>query len=402
MKQERWYKKDVVLTWNARRTSFAVALELFSSHEVDAGSRLLLRSLDLASLPASGTALDFGCGYGVLGLALREQMPGWRVTLVDRDALAVAFSRWNAERLGFDDGSVTCAVGLGVDNAPNGGWNLMLWNVPGKAGRPVIAALTRDVAASLADGGIAALVVVNPLAATVRDSLVTGDAITIVHDEAHSDHTVIHARRQGSGAGVGDPFDQGVFDRGSVGFGVDDFDYDLVPVYGIPEYDSYSYAGQLVFDLVRGMASPAGSLLVLNPGQGHVPLVAAQRLRPHRLTLVDRDQLALRASVRALAESGPRIRRLEMVATPDLAEVPVSSPYTLAILMQEDQVRNEIHVARLDDLANLVGPGGALIVAGGSSMVSRFLSFAAKAKGWKARDRVKRSGASAARLERIG
>ena len=131
---ERWYKKDVVLTWNARQSRFAVAQELFSSHDVDAGSRLLLRSLDLPSFPSEGHALDYGCGYGVLGLAFREQMPGWQVTLVDRDALAVGFSFWNADRPGMGDGSVRCRIGLGVDGGPANGWDLVLWNVPGKAG----------------------------------------------------------------------------------------------------------------------------------------------------------------------------------------------------------------------------------------------------------------------------
>src|SRR5680860_285001 len=138
MKHERWYKKDVTLTWNTRRTTYAVAQELFSSHDVDSGSKLLLRSLDVTILAEQGFAFDFGCGYGVLGLALREALPGWTVELVDRDALAVAFSRWNAERLGFDDGSVTCTVGFGLDMAPESGCDLILWNVPGKAGEPVL------------------------------------------------------------------------------------------------------------------------------------------------------------------------------------------------------------------------------------------------------------------------
>src|SRR5680860_833723 len=110
MNVERWHKKDVMLTWNTRQTNYAVAQELFSSHEVDAGSKLLLRSLDVTPFPERGHAIDFGCGYGVLGLAWRDALPGWTVDLVDRDALAVAFSRWNAVRLGLDDGSVTCTV----------------------------------------------------------------------------------------------------------------------------------------------------------------------------------------------------------------------------------------------------------------------------------------------------
>ena len=67
----------------------------------------------------------------------------------------------------------------------------------------------------------------------------------------------------------------------------------------------------------------------MNPGQGHVPLVTANRLRPHRLLMVDRDQLALRASVRMIAGSGPRVRRLEIAATPDLADLPAGRAGTL-------------------------------------------------------------------------
>ena len=106
-------------------------------------------------------------------------MPGWTVDLVDRDALAVAFSAWNAERLGLDDGSVRCAVGLGVDLAPLAGCDLILWNVPGKAGEPVLAALTADVAGALAVDGLAALVVVNPLAPVIREALAADPAIVI-------------------------------------------------------------------------------------------------------------------------------------------------------------------------------------------------------------------------------
>lgn len=401
MKHERWYKKDVTLTWNGWQTKFAVAQELFSSHDVDIGSRLLLRSLAVTVLPPSGHAIDFGCGYGVLGLALRQALPGWTVDLVDRDALAIAFSRSNAERLGFDDGSVRCTIGLGVDRAPPDGYGLILWNVPGKAGEPALHEQTGDVAKALAGGGMVALVVVNPLAGTIRLALQADPDVTITQDERHAGHTVIQARREDRGTSPGDPFERGVFDRDLAQFGVDEFDYDITPVVGLPEYDSFSFATQVTFDMLRTMDGPTDSVLVMRPGQGHVPLVVGNQLRPLRIVLVDRDQLALRASARAMADVGVRVPRSETVATPDFIDVPHEEPFTLAILMLEDQVRNDIHIARLEDLVSLIAPGGDLIVGGASSVVSRFLSFAAKAGGWKVRDRVKRSGASAARLERI-
>lgn len=399
MNRDRWHKKDVTLTWNTRNTSFAVAQEVFSSHDVDSGSRLLLRSLDLGALPGRGQAFDFGSGYGVLGLAIKDALPTWSVRLVDRDALAVEFSRWNAERLGFTDGSVTCALGLGLDGVPEAGLDLILWNVPGKAGEPVIRRLTLDVAGVLADGGVAALVIVNPLADAVRATLIQDPAITIVHDHQHAEHTILHARREGPGVIPSDPFDRGVFDRGPGEFGVDDFDYDITPVVGLAEYDTYSFATQVVFDLLPTVEADVRTLLNMRPGQGHVPLVASHRFGPDRLVMVSRDQLALRASARALVDAGVELPRIETVASPDLLDVPGGALFSLAILMLEDQVRNDVHIARLTDLASLMESGGNVIVGGTSSVVSRFLSFAAKTNAWKVRDRVKRSGASAARLQ---
>jgi 16S rRNA G1207 methylase RsmC len=401
MNYERWYKKDVSLIWNTRQTRYAVAQELFSSHEVDAGSRLLLRSLRLDTLPAAGHAVDFGCGYGVLGLALRDALPGWTVNLIDRDALAVGFSQWNAGRLGHDDGSVRTVLGLGVDTVPPPGAELILWNVPGKAGAPVLQALTTNVAEALATGGLAALVIVNPLAEVIRDVLAGDTAVSITYEEEHAEHTVIHACRIHPGPPPADPFDQGIFDRAIGEFGVDEFDYDITPVMGIPEYDSYSFTTQLVFDTLRGSPDDFTSLLVMRPGQGHIPLVAANRFRLARLTMVDRDQLALRASARALVDAGPRVPSIQIVASPDLIDVPEGERFGLAILVLEEQVRNEIHAARLEDLARLAETGGTVVVGGTSSVVSRFLSFAAKRVDWKLRDRVKRSGASAARLQKV-
>ncbi len=299
------------------------------------------------------------------------------------------------------DGSVTCGVGLGVDSAPTVGCGLILWNVPGKAGEPVLRELTGDVAAALANGGLAALVVVNPLAPVVREALLADEAVRIVVDQAHADHTVIHARRSGAGDGRGDPFDRGVFDRDPAGFGVDDFEYDITPVVGVPEYDSYGCATQVVFDALRTVDGAGASILVLRPGQGHVPLVTADRFHPDRLVLVDRDQLALRASVRALVDVGVIVPAIEIIASADLIDVPPGSGFSLAILMLEGQVRNEVHVARLDDLASLLVAGGNVVIGGSSSVVSRFLSLSAKTSGWKARDRIRRNGASAARLQKI-
>jgi 16S rRNA (guanine1207-N2)-methyltransferase len=399
MTHQHWYKKDVVLNWQGQRLTFAVAQELFSSHDVDAGSKLLLKSLNPETQPVQGLAVDFGCGYGVLGLAWAVVKPEWEVLLIDRDHLAVVFASRNARQL--NPSNAAAIDGVGLDAVPAGGAHLLLWNVPGKVGEPVVEALTQHALASLAEGGLLALVVVNPLADLIRATIGTDPQVSIQFDQAFADHTVIHARSNNPATGAGDSFERGVFDREPAGFGVDDFDYDITPVIGLPEYDTYGYATEVTFDLLRTVIGAPASVLVIHPGQGHVPLATANMFRPDHILMVDRDVLAIRASLRAMLVdqlAGVRVAGATLV---DLVEVESAGPFDLAVLMLEEQVRNELHQARLLDLAALVPVGGQVVVGGTSATVSRFLALAAKMGSWKTRDRARRSGASAARLQRV-
>ncbi|MBA2759906.1 MAG: methyltransferase, partial [Chloroflexia bacterium] len=69
-------KKQVSLHWGALHLELDVAQDLFSSHQVDRGSKMLLSSLESVALPEHGEAVDFGCGYGVLGIAWQAVHPG--------------------------------------------------------------------------------------------------------------------------------------------------------------------------------------------------------------------------------------------------------------------------------------------------------------------------------------
>ncbi|MGQ8916653.1 methyltransferase [Pseudomonas lundensis] len=85
---------------------------VFSHGRLDRGSALLLEHLD--KLP-SGHVLDFGCGAGVLGAAVKRRYPHNSVTLLDVDAFATASSRLTLAANGLD-AEVICADG--IDAAP--------------------------------------------------------------------------------------------------------------------------------------------------------------------------------------------------------------------------------------------------------------------------------------------
>jgi trans-aconitate methyltransferase len=68
------------------------------SDEAKERLRELIRSLDL---PAEGSALDFGCGNGVLTEVLREALPRWQMTGVEISATAISNARARFPRCTF-------------------------------------------------------------------------------------------------------------------------------------------------------------------------------------------------------------------------------------------------------------------------------------------------------------
>ena len=85
---------------------------VFSHGRLDRGTALLLKHLD--GLPA-GHLLDFGCGAGVLGAALKRHYPHSQVSMLDVDAFAVASSRLTLSANGLQ---AEVIAGDGIHAAP--------------------------------------------------------------------------------------------------------------------------------------------------------------------------------------------------------------------------------------------------------------------------------------------
>src|SRR5215831_9319802 len=90
---DAYFKKRIDYTCQGQRFAFDVAHTLFSSYQIDEGTDLFLRTIDMAT---PHTILDLGCGCGVIGIVLARLFPAARVVLLDRDLLAVRYARHNA------------------------------------------------------------------------------------------------------------------------------------------------------------------------------------------------------------------------------------------------------------------------------------------------------------------
>jgi 16S rRNA (guanine1207-N2)-methyltransferase len=74
----------------------------FAGTKIDIGTRALLGSLDRMA-PSASTALDLGCGTGVLAAVLARSRPGLGVLAVDQSAAAVASATATAAVNGLGD-----------------------------------------------------------------------------------------------------------------------------------------------------------------------------------------------------------------------------------------------------------------------------------------------------------
>ena len=82
---------------------------LFSPRGLDAGTRAMLESVEIA---AGSRVLDLGCGCGIAGILLAGRLGPQNVFLTDVDPVAVGTARDNAKRNGMETLSVTHSDGF--------------------------------------------------------------------------------------------------------------------------------------------------------------------------------------------------------------------------------------------------------------------------------------------------
>ncbi len=258
-----------------RRTNFRFAgcsisldlsLGLFSSAGVDTGSMLLLKSLakelkldDLKSI------LDVGCGTGTLGLAMATRCPDALVTMVDRDTLAVDFTRHNAKINNLDN--IQAHTRLMTEGPHKGLYDLVMSNFPAKAGDGVLEDYLSRSMALVEPDGRAVMVIVQTLADRCRELIEElGGEISL--EDASKQHTVLHYRQLKNKSEAKDlSLDPYIRHRGE--FKIKRTRYELDTVWNISDFDNVSWRIKLMGEMLDAEAIK-GSMLFWSPGQGHL------------------------------------------------------------------------------------------------------------------------------------
>ncbi|MCL2499108.1 MAG: methyltransferase [Defluviitaleaceae bacterium] len=129
---------------------FTTTTGLFSYERIDDASRLLLEVIRSALPPLSGTLLDLGCGYGLLGIVLaKAHSVGLRLTMSDVNRIACTYAARNATANGVTATTV-CSDGF---SDINGCFDHILLNPPIHAGKETMYRLYAESATHLNPDG---------------------------------------------------------------------------------------------------------------------------------------------------------------------------------------------------------------------------------------------------------
>lgn len=374
-----YVKKTIIYELNQLKLKFQAAQDLFSSHQVDIGSQRLLRTLLIpkiaqVEIEQFHNILDLGCGYGPLGLTLKKASADSKVHLVDRDALAVAFSQRNAALNEITD--VDIYGSLGFDDISETNCDLIISNIPGKAGEPVITHLLNEAQSYLQSGGRVAIVVVTPLEEVVSRILSANAQINILFQRAWPGHTVFHyefshrlSLAQESG------LKRGVYTRAKTAVTLAGLTYLFEGAYNLSDFDTPNYNSQLLIEGIAGLANKTiEQAIIFNGGPGHIAVVVWKQLKPESLCLMDRDLLALRYSQKNLVLNECPNERISLLHQVDMRGTKFPQVDLIAGELQEESGREVIELTVSHALEQL-RLEGLLLLVGSSTEVTRLVGF---------------------------
>lgn len=157
-----------------RGREYAVATSggVFSADHVDKGTAVLLHKAPEPDLGQGDLAIDLGCGWGPLTLALCEEAPGADVWAVDVNERALELTRKNAARAGFSPKAFAADEALAALGERK---VQLIWsNPPVRIGKARLHELLTTWIERLADDGAAYLVIQRNLGADSLRSWMLG------------------------------------------------------------------------------------------------------------------------------------------------------------------------------------------------------------------------------------
>jgi len=137
---------------------FQTTWGLFSPREIDEGTQLLLKYIDI---PQDADCFDLGCGYGPLGITLAKLAPSGATLLADKDFVAVDYANKNIALNNVSN--ATAILSNAFDQVGDKQFDCIVSNIPAKVGKELLQIILHDAKAHLKPGGQFYVVTINGL-----------------------------------------------------------------------------------------------------------------------------------------------------------------------------------------------------------------------------------------------
>lgn len=140
---------------NGKKFKFITDNGVFSKGHVDFATDFMLKTIMTDNL--SGSVLDMGCGYGVIGISVSKLCSAVsNVTMCDINNRAIDLSKRNAENNKATNANILQSNGF--ENIKNK-FDVIITNPPIRAGKAVIYKMYEDAKAHLKENGTLFLVI---------------------------------------------------------------------------------------------------------------------------------------------------------------------------------------------------------------------------------------------------
>lgn len=394
--QDPYFKKIVQYDYRGINLSFRVSQMLFSSQGVDHGTQRLLRSFIFGKIDTYHKVLDFGCGYGPIGIALKKFCPTSTIHMVDRDALALEFSRQNSSINNVD--GIKIYASLGYDDIIDTDFDLIVSNIPAKIGEKALEHVLKDARFYLKPGGLVAVVVIDAIAEYVKKTLTTDLDIEILFHKAWPGHVVFHYRFISDPKVVAKPrksaFERGIFDRENKEFSVHSLKFSMQTTYGLSEFDTFSYETKLLVDnLPHFKDHPLNTVAIFNPGQGYLPVILSLQTKIENVILISRDLQALRVSKRNLISNSYSEKNIFLLHRIDMSQISKKeADYIAGVFDEKDGL--VIHSAYMNQAASHLSEKGLMMISSTSTAITRIEKFIRTKKNLEILERKRLKGRS--------
>ena len=139
---------EIVSRLRQQERTFRSVGGLFSKDRIAKSTRILI---DNVNVNPGDRILDYGCGYGALGIALADSAPGVDVRMVDSDIRAVRWAQENVRANGVKNAHIVLDHTL--DRYSDGDFNVIALNPPIEDGTEAIFEMIDRARPKLRNGG---------------------------------------------------------------------------------------------------------------------------------------------------------------------------------------------------------------------------------------------------------